>query len=100
MSKVDPTGALRGALQVLSRTEVEAAWRAGDAATKALGPNLALRAELAAYVMARILDDIGSTTTRPDDLSDVTGAVEALAMYVCGRMTTIVSEAGNADPAN
>jgi hypothetical protein len=59
VSKIGPVGALRDALDVLSRTEIETAWRAGDAAAQSLGSgNLALRAEVAAYLLASILAKI------------------------------------------
>jgi hypothetical protein len=93
MSKADPVALLQDPLNVLSRAETERAWTVGDAATRALGnANIALRAEVAAHMLATILDDIGKTTRRPDSLSDVLPAVESLALYVCGRMATIVSE--------
>ena len=45
-------------------------------------------------MLAGILKDIGASTKRPGDLADVLPAVEALAMYVVGRMTAIVTECG------
>ena len=65
---------------------------------KALGGNIAQRAELAAYVLATVLNDIGVRSER-DDLADVAPAVEALSTYLAGRMITIVSDLGNADAA-
>jgi hypothetical protein len=94
--QLDPTSALEDALTVLSRVEVEAAWAVAETANKALGStSIALRAEVAAYLLSTILDDLGRTTTRPDDLSDVMAAVETLALYVCGRMPVIVREFGS-----
>jgi hypothetical protein len=69
VTNIDPVAALRDALQVLSRAEIEKTWAAGEAANKALG-NPALRAELAAYVLATILADLGRTSERPDDLAE------------------------------
>jgi hypothetical protein len=94
VSKIDPVSALRDALDVLSRAEIETAWRVGGEATKVLGANVAIRAELAAYVMARILDDIGRTSKR-DDLADVAAAVESFAVYLAGRVTVLVTELGS-----
>ena len=91
---LDPINELRTSLDVLSRSEIEQAWSAAEAVNKALDGNLAQRAEAAAYLLAHILADIGNTTTRPDDLADVAGAVEGLSMYVTGRMITIVSDIG------
>jgi hypothetical protein len=93
MKKIDPVQALREALQVLSPSEIEKAWAAGEAANKALG-NPVLRAELVGYLLARILDDLGKTTKRDDDLGDVLPSVEALAMYCIARSAVIVSELG------
>jgi hypothetical protein len=90
----DPAAALEDALTVLSRAEIEAAWSVAETANKALGStSIALRAEVASYLLASILDDIGRTSTRAD-LSDVIGAVEPLALYVVGRMPVIVREFG------
>jgi hypothetical protein len=98
--QLDPAVALQDALTVLSRAEVEAAWAVAETANKALGStSVALRAEVAAYLLSTILDDLGRATTRPDDLSDVMAAVETLALYVCGRMPVIVREFGG-QPGN
>jgi hypothetical protein len=92
--QLDPTSSLQDALTVLSRAELEAAWAVAETANKALGStSVALRAEVASYLLATILDDLGRTSTRPD-LSDVMAAVETLALYVCGRMPAIVREIG------
>ena len=94
--QLDPASTLEDALSVLSRAEVEAAWAVAETANKALGStSIALRAEVASYLLATILDDIGRTTTRADDLSDVMATVETLALYVCGRMPVIVREIGS-----
>jgi hypothetical protein len=93
--RIDPAAALRDALDVLSRAEVERARAVAEAATQALGnSSIALRAEAASYLLAMILAEIGNATKR-DDLSDVLPTVEGLAMYVVGRMTTILTEVGN-----
>lgn len=97
----EPAEALRDALDVLSRAEVEKAWAAAEVTIKSLGStSIALRAEIAAYLLAMILAEIGNATTRPDDLSDVAAAVESLSLYVTGRMAVIVvdvsSSSGNA----
>lgn len=94
--KIDPAAALGDALNVLSRTDVERAWSASEAVNKALGGNIAQRAEAAAYLLAHILADIGSATKRHDDLADVAAAVEGLSVYVSGRMIAIVTEIGKA----
>ena len=65
--------------------------------SKALDGNIAMRAEAAAYLLAHILAEIGTTTTRPDDLADVAGAVEGLSTYVVGRMIAIVSDLSKTD---
>jgi hypothetical protein len=94
--KLEPAAVLRDALQVLSRSDVERAWTAASAAHASLGSsNPALRAEMAAFLMASILSELGSATTRHDDLSDVLPAVESLALYVAGRMAVIVADSGN-----
>lgn len=88
---IDTIAELRRALDVLSRAETERAWQVADAAVASLGTNVALRAEAAAYLLATILGEL-STTTKRADLSDVLPGVEALAMYVVGRMATITIE--------
>ena len=94
MKRADPAEALRDALQVLSRAEVEKAWAAAEAVTQALGNgSIALRAEAASYLLAMIVAEIGNTSKR-DDLTDVLPAVESLSLYVTGRMAVIVAEAG------
>jgi hypothetical protein len=90
----DPASELHAALDVLSRAELERAWKVAEKATRSLrNGNLALRAECAAYLLAQILAEISNTTKRPEDLSDVAAAVEGLSLYVSGRMITIVTEA-------
>jgi hypothetical protein len=88
----DPAAVLADALDVLSRSEIERAWTAAEAVHKALGGNIALRAEVAAYLLAQILAEIGNTSNRTD-LADVAAALEALSVYLNGRMVTIVTEA-------
>jgi hypothetical protein len=96
MKPIDPVEELRTALSVLSRREIEAAWNAAAAASKAIGErNLAQRAEMAAFLLASVLHDIGGTTQRPHDLSDVLPAVESLATYVAGRMGVIAADMGD-----
>jgi hypothetical protein len=94
---VDPVAELRAALDLLSRAEVERAWAVADAATKSLGSgNLALKAEVAAALLALILAEMGSTSKR-SDLADVLPAVDGLATYVFTRLPIIVTELGKAD---
>ena len=96
---LDPIDELRTSLDVLSRSEIEKAWAAAAGASKALGTgNIAARTEMAAFLLATVLNEIGATTKRPD-LADVLPAVEALSTYLVGRMVTIVSDIGNADAA-
>ena len=99
MMHVDPIAELSRSLDVLSRAEIEQAWSAAETVNKALGGNMAMRAEAAACLLAHVLAEIGATTTRPDDLTDVAAAVEAVSTYVATRMIVIVSDAGNADAA-
>jgi hypothetical protein len=100
VKKLDPVAALRDALRVLSRAELEQAWAAAEVANKALGnANAALRAEAAAYLLASVLAELGNNTQLPDDLADILPAVESLALYVTGRMAVIVAETGTA-PGN
>jgi hypothetical protein len=96
---IDPVNELRASLDVLSRAEIEQAWSAADAVNKALGGNVAQRAEVAARLLAVILHELGGTTKRQDHLSDILPAVDALSTYVIGRMVTIVSDLGKADAA-
>jgi hypothetical protein len=96
---LDPIDELRASLQVLSRSEIERAWSTAEAVNRVLGSNIAQRAELTAYVLASILNDIGSGSERQHDLADALPAVDALAHYVIGRMAVIVTEIGKADAA-
>ena len=90
------------AAQLAGRVEPQRdreSWSAAATASKALGTgNIAARTEMAAFLLATVLNEIGATTKRPD-LADVLPAVDALSTYLVGRMVTIVSDLGNADAA-
>jgi hypothetical protein len=92
----DTLAALNAALDVLSPTEIDKARHAAQTACNWLSGSRAMQAEMAATTLALILNDMGNTSRRPD-LTDVLPAVEALAMYVIGRMPIIVRELGDAD---
>lgn len=96
---IDPVAELKASLDVLSRSEIEAAWSAAEALSKALGGNIAQRCEVAAYILGHVLAEIGASSKRPHDLADVAGAVEAVSTYVAGRMAVITIDLGKADAA-
>jgi hypothetical protein len=94
--RLDPAASLRSGLSALSRSDIERAWSVADVARKSLGGNIVQRAEVAAYLLAQILAEIGNVTDRPDDLADAAAAVDSLSCYLNGRMAQIVIEMANA----
>jgi hypothetical protein len=93
---IDPIAELRAALDVLSPAEIDRARHAARTACNWLAGSRAMQAEMAATVLALILNDMGTMAERAD-LADVLPAIEGLAMYVVGRMPVIVRELGNAE---
>jgi hypothetical protein len=93
--RLDPAALLRNGHYVLSRSDIEGAWAAAAAAHSAVRGNVAQCAEVAAYLLAQILAEIGNTANRPD-LVDVAEAVDSLSLYLHSRMVQIVTEMANA----
>ena len=88
----DINAQLRAAYDMLSRSEVERAWTAADAATKELGTgSLALRAEVAARLLATIITDVSAQIETADDLAAALPTVQGLATYTIGRVATIAT---------
>jgi len=93
--QLDAVAALRKALSVLSRAEIERAWAIAEAANEQVKHgSAALRAEVAAHLLASVLTELASTTTQPDDLGDILPVGEALLIYLLGRVAVIVAESG------
>lgn len=90
--KSDFGSELRAALDVLSRSEIERAWAAADAATKALdSSSYVLRAEVAARILASILTEVSAKTTSAGDLAAALPAIEGLGMYAIMRTAAIAT---------